>query len=267
MAVFMVVRAIITYRWLGRLANSLFPMKEGYVYILSNPSMTNLIKIGQTRRSPEERARELSRNTSIPVDFIVEFEMFTLDRLMLEKVTHEKLEPYRFNKKREFFEIGVEEAAKIIRVEADKINERLSYFEEGVNTTFDKYEAVEILGMLKDKFPHIIRPEIKSVRIYQTALRCYLEITEEKAISADREVPLVDQTIKRQDMGYIIADADFDELMFDPTRTVFENARKFIEEFDAYSTLVTCSELFTEEGCNQIQDEYFSAKREGPQGE
>lgn len=140
-------------------------MEEGYVYILSNPSMAGLIKIGQTRRSPEERARELSQSTSIPADFVVEFEIFTLDRTKLEKIAHEKLAPYRFSKKREFFEIGVEHAAEIIRIEADKLNRGLDYFKKGINTTYGKYETVEILARLKDKFPQMIRPEIQSVRV------------------------------------------------------------------------------------------------------
>lgn len=153
-------------------------MEEGYVYILSNPSMAGLIKIGQTKRSPEERARELSKNTSIPSNFIVEFEIYTLDRVALEKVVHLELEAFRVNKKREFFKIYIEEAAKIIQAEADKLNNGLSKLTKGISATFEKYEAVEILGMLRERFLGIIRSEIKSVRIYQTAFRCYLEITE-----------------------------------------------------------------------------------------
>lgn len=235
-------------------------MEEGYVYILSNPSMSGLIKIGQTQRSPEERARELSRNTSIPSDFIVEFEIFTIDRTGLEKIAHKKLEPYRVNKRREFFEIEIEKAAEIIKLEAERINTQLN-FKRGFNTVFEKYEAVEILNKLKDKFPGMIRPEIKSVRIYQTALRCYLEITEENVIYAEREVPLVDQLIKRQDLGYII-NGDFQDLAFDPSRSVFDNAREFIEEYDPFSTLVTCSELLTDEAAEIIQDEHFSKDKE-----
>lgn len=235
-------------------------MNEGYVYILSNPSMSGLVKIGQTRRSPEERARELSHNTSIPADFVVEFEIFTLDRATLEKIMHEKLAPYRVNKKREFFEIGVEQAAEIIKIEADKLNRGLDYLKKGINTIYEKYEAVDILAKLKDKFPQMIRSEIKSVRVYQTNLRVYLEVTEEEVINDQREVPLTDQIIRRKDLGYIIEDSDFEELTFDPNKPVFENAKKFIEDFDPYSTVMTCTELFTDEGWNTIRDNHFSGK-------
>ena len=231
-------------------------MQEGYVYILSNPAMAGLIKVGQTRRSPEERARELSRNTSIPSDFIVEFEIFTLDREALEKVAHSKLEPFRINKKREFFKINVERAADIIRNEADKINNELGKLTKGISVNFEKYEAVEILDKLRERFPGIIRSEIQSVRIYQTAIRCYLEITE-YIVYADREDPLIDQLIIRKDLGFII-DGEFLEPSFKPTRSIFDNVKEFIENFDSYSMLVTCSELFTKEGVEIIQDEHFS---------
>ena len=33
--------------------------KQGYVYILINPSLKGLLKVGQTKKDPEERAREI----------------------------------------------------------------------------------------------------------------------------------------------------------------------------------------------------------------
>ena len=32
--------------------------KQGYVYILINPSLKGLLKVGQTKKDPEERAKE-----------------------------------------------------------------------------------------------------------------------------------------------------------------------------------------------------------------
>ena len=37
-------------------------MKYGYVYILTNENIPDLLKIGYTDRSPLERANELSRH-------------------------------------------------------------------------------------------------------------------------------------------------------------------------------------------------------------
>jgi hypothetical protein len=62
----------------------------GYIYILSNVSMPNLIKIGCTTRSPEERKRELSKSTGIPVDFEIEYEIYSTNIKAIEEETHKK---------------------------------------------------------------------------------------------------------------------------------------------------------------------------------
>ena len=46
-------------------------MKHGYVYILTNDYVPDLVKIGYTDRSPVERANELSRRTGVPGDWKV----------------------------------------------------------------------------------------------------------------------------------------------------------------------------------------------------
>ena len=45
---------------------------NGYVYILSNPWMPNLIKIGFTTRDIQERLAELNSATGVPEPFIIE---------------------------------------------------------------------------------------------------------------------------------------------------------------------------------------------------
>src|SRR3954466_7359261 len=46
----------------------------GFVYILINPSLPGLVKIGKTTRSSESRAMELSAPTGLPTPFIVAFD-------------------------------------------------------------------------------------------------------------------------------------------------------------------------------------------------
>ncbi len=38
----------------------------GYIYIISNPSMPGLVKIGRTSRDPQTRLRELNSATGVP---------------------------------------------------------------------------------------------------------------------------------------------------------------------------------------------------------
>ena len=46
-------------------------MNEGYIYVLINPSMEDVVKIGKTERDPKNRAAELSSVSGVPEKFIV----------------------------------------------------------------------------------------------------------------------------------------------------------------------------------------------------
>lgn len=77
-------------------------MNTGYVYILSNPSMPGLLKIGRTSRSVDQRANELYQ-TGVPTPFKVEAEYYTPDCRALEKYAHEAFCGVRVDHSREFF--------------------------------------------------------------------------------------------------------------------------------------------------------------------
>jgi hypothetical protein len=232
-------------------------MNQGYVYILSNPSLPGLVKIGQISRSPEERARELSKNTSIPENFVVEFEIYTSDRVELEKDAHRQLSSYRVNARREFFRVEIEKAAQLLRQAAEQLQHQLSLLDEE-NTVIQqakRYEAVEIIDKLNKRFPNCLLPTIASVRFYQTSDRCCLEVTEQSTLetSWDCQDKLIDQVIKRRDLGFVFNEHS---LMFNPKASVLENSRKF-EDFDTESILMTCGDLlFSDEVAQRIYREY-----------
>lgn len=93
---------------------------EGYIYLLTNPSMTGLIKIGKTTRSPKDRAKELGNGTGIPTPFQVIFEAFVLDCSSAEKYVHDKLRNFRVAERREFFTIEPSVAIRIM-IEAERL--------------------------------------------------------------------------------------------------------------------------------------------------
>lgn len=110
-------------------------MKNGCLYILSNPSFPHLLKIGQTSRSPSNRAREISTSTGVPSPFVVEYEISVENCDEIEKEVHWKLKTFRHADNREFFEITVPEAKRIIdqvvinriRKEAEILENRLVF--------------------------------------------------------------------------------------------------------------------------------------------
>lgn len=88
----------------------------GYVYILENPAMPDLIKIGYTTRTVEDRAIELYQGaTGIPQPFVVAYKEACENPKKLEAAVHKKLSYYRVNKNREFFMYPVDAAAQVVQ--------------------------------------------------------------------------------------------------------------------------------------------------------
>jgi hypothetical protein len=88
-------------------------MKTEYLYLLSNPSMPNLIKIGMTTNEPDERMQQLF-STGVPEQFILEYCAMVPSGADAEYRAHKALEIYRFRSNREFFQIAVMDAVAII---------------------------------------------------------------------------------------------------------------------------------------------------------
>ena len=99
----------------------------GYIYVMVNPSLPNLVKIGKTTREPNERAKELSSATGVPTPFILVYHKPFKDCHLAELVIHKYLEKEgaRVNDNREFFQISTTQAIDIInlyfKMEQEKI--------------------------------------------------------------------------------------------------------------------------------------------------
>ena len=86
---------------------------KGYIYILTNKSFPDFIKIGSTMRDPRIRANELT-GTGVPFPYEVKYKIATKNCEILEKKVHTILEKKRVDLEREFFKCSVDEAKKII---------------------------------------------------------------------------------------------------------------------------------------------------------
>ena len=89
----------------------------GFIYIMSNPAHSGLLKIGQTSKDPLVRRKDLS-STGVPEEFVIEYQALSSDYEALEKKIHRKLSDVRLSKGKEFFKISVPEAINITREEA-----------------------------------------------------------------------------------------------------------------------------------------------------
>jgi hypothetical protein len=78
----------------------------GFIYILSNPAMQNLYKVGLTTNSVAQRSKELSSSTGVPKPFVPEkiFEVDASKLLDIEQLAHRKLKSKNRHFWKEFFE-------------------------------------------------------------------------------------------------------------------------------------------------------------------
>ena len=78
-----------------------------FVYILTNPTIPDLVKIGRTKNL-EERLKSLSSHSGVPVPFQCFYCCEVTDGSEVEKRLHFGLGDHRVNPKREFFRINPE---------------------------------------------------------------------------------------------------------------------------------------------------------------
>jgi T5orf172 domain. len=92
-------------------------LDPGFVYILINPTMPGLVKIGKTTRDPEGRASELSGATGVASPFVLVYSEPFQDCSRAEAHVQALIEAdgFRVSPSREFFSIGIPDAIKAIQ--------------------------------------------------------------------------------------------------------------------------------------------------------
>ena len=91
-------------------------MNEGYVYILSNPVMPGIVKIGFTTQDDINTRLAGLFTTGVPVPFEVEYACRIPDCQKVERALHRAFHPQRVHEKREFFEIEADQAISILEL-------------------------------------------------------------------------------------------------------------------------------------------------------
>jgi T5orf172 domain len=105
------------------------------VYVLSNPAMPNLIKIGRTSGSDAQSRLSQLYSTGVPVPFKLEYACRVPNAVEVETALHLAFSPNRINPKREFFRMEPEQAIAIMRLlhKEDATEELNSETNEGVD--------------------------------------------------------------------------------------------------------------------------------------
>ena len=86
----------------------------GWIYVLSHRDTPELLKVGMTNRSVEERAREINNATGVAIPFGVRRCWRVVDASKAEKLAHKALREFRVREDREFFRVSFSTASKLL---------------------------------------------------------------------------------------------------------------------------------------------------------
>ena len=86
------------------------------IYILTNEAMPGYVKIGKTNSNLEQRVRELSVSTSVPLPFTVFYACTVKNAQFVEHQLHDAFDDNRINPKREFFRVAPERVVAALKL-------------------------------------------------------------------------------------------------------------------------------------------------------
>jgi hypothetical protein len=107
---------------------------QGIVYILTNPSIPNMIKIGMTTHEDVKMRMAQIYTTGVPLPFECVYAAKVANHDKVEKALHIAFGPDRVNPKREFFEIEPSQAIAIIKLmEIEDVTPKVAQEKEQVD--------------------------------------------------------------------------------------------------------------------------------------
>jgi T5orf172 domain len=118
---------------------------KGIVYILTNPAMPGIVKIGLTTRGDlKQRLNELY-TTGVPVPFDCVFACDVDNCEAVERALHIAFGPYRVNPKREFFKIEPEQPLAILKLfEKKEVTQEVNRELDATSTEIDRQASEKL---------------------------------------------------------------------------------------------------------------------------
>lgn len=86
------------------------------IYVLTNEAMPGYVKIGKTNTHLEQRIRDLSASTSVPLPFTAYYACTVNNAAFVERQLHDAFGDSRVNPRREFFAIDPERVVAALKL-------------------------------------------------------------------------------------------------------------------------------------------------------
>ena len=150
-------------------------MSIGYLYVLINPTMPGLAKVGKTTRDPSTRVAELSAATGVASPFILAYQQSVSNCDSAEAAVHAELarRGFRVASNREFFNAPLHEIVELISKVARLVSEVMEDVPESrVIDPAPTENIIEDLIELGDKFREgkgVLVNSVKALEFYEQA--------------------------------------------------------------------------------------------------
>jgi hypothetical protein len=176
------------------------------VYVLTNPAMPGMVKIGRTSQDDAKTRIDQLYTTGVPVPFNLEFVCKVPNSEEVEKALHFAFGPHRVNPKREFFTIEAAQAIAILKL----LHVQDATVEvENQPTILDKSEVEAGIQLSKKKSPKLNFAEMKipvgSVLSCKSNSETVTVVSDRKVRLNDEEMSLTAATRRVLTLSYNVA--------------------------------------------------------------
>lgn len=152
-------------------------MSIGFIYVLINPSMPGLTKVGKTTRATKERQLELSSATGVPSPFILAYEQPVDNCHAAESWIHAELDRrgYRASESREFFTGPLHEIVSVVLLGASTQNPGSSHSTIPTEIPVNSSELADELSRLADAYRDgkgdVLKSPRRALDLYEQAAK------------------------------------------------------------------------------------------------
>ncbi len=169
------------------------------IYILTNESMPGYVKIGKTSTSLEQRIRELSSSTSVPLPFTCFYACTVTGATFIETQLHDAFADNRINPKREFFRISPERVRSALKLrEIEDITPK----KEFIDNKDDQNAIDQVRSEIREKFNFsMVNIAIGSELVFSRNENIKATVVDNKHISYNNEITSL-STSAQKILGY-----------------------------------------------------------------
>lgn len=195
------------------------------IYILINEAMPGYVKIGKTATSLEQRIRELSSSTSVPLPFTCFYACTVKDAAFVEHQLHDAFDDSRINPKREFFQISPERVVAALKLaEMENITPKKEFID-----TKEDQQALHQARARRSIFKFsMVEIPIGAELIFSRDENQKAKVIDDRSIEFNGEITSL-STSAQKILGYDYGVAGTDYWMYEG-ETLDERRRRFEEK-------------------------------------